>query len=157
MAKPIAFTLNGSPVSVEADGSRMLAYVLRSDLGLTGTKIGCGEGLCGACTVLVNGEAIRSCSTPLEAVAGKAVLTIEGLEHQGALHPMQEAFLHHHAFQCGFCTPGMILGACALLKKTPHPDTHQVAEALDGNLCRCGAHRRILAAVQEAAGKGGAR
>jgi aerobic-type carbon monoxide dehydrogenase small subunit (CoxS/CutS family) len=155
MAKPVSFTLNGHQVSVEADGSRMLAYVLRSDLGLTGTKIGCGEGLCGACTVLVDGEAVRSCSTPLESVASKSVLTIEGLEFNGALHPVQEAFLSHSAYQCGFCTPGMILSVCALLKKTPHPDRQQVTEALDRNLCRCGAHVRILAAVQDAAQKGG--
>jgi nicotinate dehydrogenase subunit A len=156
MAKTVSFTLNGVQVSVEADGSRMLAYVLRSDLSLTGTKVGCGEGLCGACTVLVDGEAVRSCSTPLESVAGRSVLTIEGLEREGILHPVQEAFLDHGAYQCGFCTPGMILSAYALLKKTPKPDRRQVAEALDGNLCRCGAHVRILAAVQEAAGKGGA-
>jgi len=156
MAKTVSFTLNGSKMSVEADGSRMLAYVLRSDLGLTGTKVGCGEGLCGACTVLVDGEAVRSCSTPLESVAGRSVLTIEGLEREGILHPVQEAFLDHGAYQCGFCTPGMILSAYALLKKTPKPDRRQVAEALNGNLCRCGAHVRILAAVQEAAGKGGA-
>jgi carbon-monoxide dehydrogenase small subunit len=152
-----SFTLNDRQVSVETDGTRMLAYVLRSDLGLTGTKVGCGEGLCGACTVLVNGEAVRSCSTPLSAVAGKEVLTIEGLEQKGVLHPVQEAFLAHSAYQCGFCTPGMILSAYALLKKTPKPDRRQVAEALDGNLCRCGAHVRILAAVEAAAGKGGAR
>jgi aerobic-type carbon monoxide dehydrogenase small subunit (CoxS/CutS family) len=157
MAKTLSFTLNGSQVAVEADGARMLAYVLRSDLGLTGTKIGCGAGHCGACTVLVDGAAVRSCSTALEDVAGKAVTTIEGLEQGGALHPVQEAFLSHHAFQCGFCTPGMILGACALLKKTPKPDGHQVAEGLQGHLCRCGTHGRILAAVQEAAGKGGAK
>ena len=157
MAKTVSFTLNGSKVPVAAEVPRMLAYVLRNDLGLTGTKIGCGEGLCGACTVLLDGEAVRSCSTPLESVAGRSVLTIEGLERNGALHTVQEAFLSHHAFQCGFCTPGMILGAYALLKKTPHPDRQQVAEALDGNLCRCGAHVRILAAVQAAAGKGGAR
>jgi aerobic-type carbon monoxide dehydrogenase small subunit (CoxS/CutS family) len=157
MAKALSFTLNGKKVAVEADGSRMLAYVLRSDLGLTGTKIGCGEGLCGACTVLVDGEALRSCATPLAAVAGKAVTTIEGLEQKGLLHPVQEAFLAHQAFQCGFCTPGMILGACALLTKTPHPDHHQVAEGLEGHLCRCGTHGRVLAAVQEAAGKGGAQ
>ncbi len=157
MAKTISFTLNGRKLSVEADGTRMLAYVLRSDLGLTGTKIGCGEGLCGACTVLVDGEAVRSCSTPLASVAGRTVLTIEGLELSGALHPMQEAFLLHNAFQCGFCTPGMILSAYALLKKTPKPDQRQVAEALDGNLCRCGAQVRILAAVEAAATKGGAR
>jgi aerobic-type carbon monoxide dehydrogenase small subunit (CoxS/CutS family) len=150
-----SFTLNGRQVSVDADSARMLAYVLRSDLGLTGTKVGCGEGLCGACTVLVNGEAVRSCSRPLSAVAGKDVLTIEGLEQKGVLHPLQEAFLDHGAYQCGFCTPGMILSAYALLKKTPKPDRRQVAEALDGNLCRCGAHVRILAAVETAAGKGG--
>jgi len=156
MARTVSFTLNGSKVSVEADSARMLAYVLRSDLGLTGTKVGCGEGLCGACTVLLDGEAVRSCSTPLESVAGRSVLTIEGLELNGALHPVQEAFLSHSAYQCGFCTPGMILSAYALLKKTPHPDRQQVAEALDRNLCRCGAHVRILAAVQDASGKGGA-
>jgi len=155
MARTVSFTLNGSKVSVEADSARMLAYVLRSDLGLTGTKVGCGEGLCGACTVLLDGEAVRSCSTPLESVAGRSVLTIEGLELNGALHPVQEAFLSHSAYQCGFCTPGMILSAYALLKKTPHPDRQQVAEALDRNLCRCGAHVRILAAVQDAAQKGG--
>jgi len=157
MAKTISFSLNGRKVSVEADGARMLAYVLRDDLGLTGTKVGCGQGFCGACTVLLNGEAVRSCSTPLESVAGKVVLTIEGLGLSDQLHPMQEAFLSHHAFQCGFCTPGMILSAYALLKKTPKPDRQQVAEALDGNLCRCGAHVRILAAVEAAAQNGGAR
>ena len=157
MAKTITFTLNGNLVSVEADGSRMLAYVLRSDLGLTGTKIGCGEGLCGACTVLLDGEAVRSCSTPLEGVAGKSVLTIEGLERDGVLHPVQEAFLSHGAYQCGFCTPGMILSTVALLQKTPRPGRQRVAEALDGNLCRCGAHVRILAAVEAAAAKGGVR
>jgi aerobic-type carbon monoxide dehydrogenase small subunit (CoxS/CutS family) len=157
MTRTLPFTLNGRQVSVEADDARMLVHVLRNELGLTGTKVGCGEGLCGACTVLVHGEAVRSCSTPVAAVAGKDLLTIEGLEREGHLHPVQEAFLHHHAFQCGFCTSGMILSACALLKQTPKPDRHQVVEALDGNLCRCGAHGRILAAVQEAAGQGGAR
>jgi len=157
MAKTISFTLNGRKISVEADGTRMLAYVLRGDLGLTGTKIGCGEGLCGACTVLVEGEPVRSCITPLSAVAGKTVLTIEGLEMDGALHPVQEAFLTHNAYQCGFCTPGMILSTVALLQKTPKPDRQKVAEALDGNLCRCGAHVRILAAVEAASSKGGAR
>jgi aerobic-type carbon monoxide dehydrogenase small subunit (CoxS/CutS family) len=157
MAKTLSFTLNGQPMSVESDDSRMLAYVLREDLELTGTKIGCGQGLCGACTVLVNGEAVRSCSTPLSAVSGKEILTIEGLGLSDKLHPVQEAFLDHHAFQCGFCTPGMILGAYSLLKKTPKPDRRQVAEALDGNLCRCGAHVRILAAVEAAAQKGGAK
>ncbi len=157
MAKPISFTLNGKQVSATADGTRMLAYVLREDLELTGTKVGCGQGLCGACTVLVDGEAVRSCSTSLASVAGKEVTTIEGLGLAEKLHPVQEAFLDHHAFQCGFCTPGMILSAYALLKKTPKPDRRQVAEALDGNLCRCGAHVRILAAVEAAGAKGGTR
>jgi len=157
VAKTISFTLNGKKVSATADGTRMLAYVLREDLALTGTKVGCGQGFCGACTVLVDGEAVRSCATPLAAVAGKVVLTIEGLGLQDKLHPVQEAFLDHQAFQCGFCTPGMILSAYALLKKTPKPDRRQVAEALDGNLCRCGVHGRILAAVEAAAQKGGAR
>jgi carbon-monoxide dehydrogenase small subunit len=155
MAKSTSFTLNGKRVSVESPDTRMLAHILREDLELTGTKIGCGQGFCGACTVLVNGEAVRSCSTPLSAVAGKEVLTIEGLGLPDQLHPVQEAFLDHHAFQCGFCTPGMVLSAYALLKKTPKPDRRQVAEAMDGNLCRCGAHVRILAAIDAAAQKGG--
>ena len=153
----VSFTLNGRKTSVDADGARMLVHVLRSDLGLPGTKVGCGEGHCGACTVLVDGEPVRSCSMPLEAVAGREVLTIEGLEKDGALHPVQEAFLAHHAVQCGFCTPGMIMGAHALLRKNPRPTRAQVVEALEGNLCRCGAHVRILDAVAEAAAKGGAR
>jgi len=152
---PISFTLNGSKVSVAAGGERMLAHVLRSDLGLTGTKLGCGAGVCGACTVVVDGEAVRSCSTPLEAVAGKEVLTIEGLG-RGGLHAVQEAFLAHSAFQCGFCTPGMILAAYALLLKNPRPTRAQAAQVLEGNLCRCGTHARILDAVQDAA-KGGAK
>ncbi|WLT31249.1 (2Fe-2S)-binding protein [Geothrix sp. PMB-07] len=157
MAKTIAFTLNGKKVSVETDDTRMLATILREDLGHTGTKMGCGQGYCGACTVLVDGEAVRSCSTSLTSVAGREVLTIEGLGLPDHLHPVQEAFVAHHAFQCGFCTPGMVLSAYALLKKTPKPDRRQVAEALDGNLCRCGAHVRILAAIEDVAAKGGVR
>jgi len=147
------FTLNGARVAVEADGARMLVHVLRDDLGLTGTKLGCGAGLCGACTVLLDGEAVRSCATSLASVAGREVTTIEGLERSGALHEVQEAFLAHHAFQCGFCTPGMILNAVGLLRKDAKPTRAQVVEAMEGNLCRCGAHVRILDAVQ-AAGKG---
>lgn len=156
MSQTTPFSLNGKMVRVTADPDRMLVWVLRYDLGLTGTKVGCGQGLCGACTVLMDGEAIRACSTPLSAVAGKQVTTIEGLAPDGVLHPVQEAFLAHQAFQCGFCTPGMILATVALLARTPHPVRAQVLAALDGNLCRCGAHGRILAAV-EAAGKGGVR
>jgi len=127
-------------------------WVLRQELGLTGTKVGCGAGLCGACTVLVDLEPVPSCSTPLGDVAGKAVLTIEGLAQGTALNPVQRAFVEHNAFQCGFCTPGMILAAYALLKKKPTATRAEIIERLDGNLCRCGAHVRILDAVA-AAGK----
>jgi aerobic-type carbon monoxide dehydrogenase small subunit (CoxS/CutS family) len=152
----ISFTLNGKPVRVTVDGERMLLWVLRSDLGLTGAKFGCGEALCGACTVVVDGEAVRSCATPVNSVAGKKVLTIEGLG-EGKLHAIQQAFLNHHAFQCGYCTPGMIMNAHALLTRTPHPTREQILQAMDGNLCRCGSHLRVVAAIQEAAAvKGGA-
>jgi len=151
MERTISFTLNGKPASVKADGERMLLWVLRSDLGLTGTKFGCGEGLCGACTVVVGNEAVRSCATPLKAVAGKRVLTIEGIG-QNALHAVQRAFLAHHAFQCGYCTPGMIMSAYALLLKSPHPTRQQIARHMEDNLCRCGSHPRVLDAIQEAAG-----
>jgi carbon-monoxide dehydrogenase small subunit len=152
----ISFTLNGKPTRVTVDGERMLLWVLRSDLGLTGTKFGCGEALCGACTVVVNGEAVRSCVTPVKSVAGKKVLTIEGLG-ESKLHAIQQAFVNHHAFQCGYCTPGMIMSAYALLNKTPHPTRDQILQAMDDNLCRCGSHVRVVAAIQEAAGlKGGA-
>jgi len=159
MQRTIAFTLNGKPARVTVDDERMLLWVLRSDLGLTGAKFGCGAGLCGACTVIVDREAVRSCSTPVKDVAGKRVLTIEGLGQDGRLHPIQEAFLKHHAFQCGFCTSGMILNACALLLKTPRPARAEIIRHMDDNLCRCGSHTRIVAAIQEAAGamKGGAR
>jgi carbon-monoxide dehydrogenase small subunit len=152
MAQTTSFTLNGQPVRVAADAGRMLAWVLRHDLGLTGTKVGCEAGLCGACTVLVDDEPTFSCSTPLADVAGKAVLTIEGLARDGALHPLQRAFQEHHAFQCGYCTPGMILRAYALLKRKPRATRAEILEQLEGNLCRCGAHVRIVAAV-EAAGR----
>ena len=158
MAQTTSFILNGKAVQVAADPERMLAWVLRHNLGLTGTKVGCGAGLCGACTVLVDGEPIFSCSTPLADVAGKSVLTIEGLAHDGVLHPVQRAFQEHHAFQCGYCTPGMILAAYALLKKKPGATRAEILEKLEGNLCRCGSHLRIVAAV-EAAGQemGGVR
>lgn len=156
MQRTISFTLNGKPASVKTDDERMLLWVLRSDLGLTGTKFGCGEALCGACTVVVDNEAVRSCVTPLKSVAGKHVTTIEGLGQNG-LAAIQQAFLEHHAFQCGYCTPGMIMNAWALLRKTPHPTREQIARHMEDNLCRCGTHSRILDAVQQAAdGKAGA-
>ena len=151
MERSISFTLNGHPATVKTDDDRMLLWVLRSDLGLTGTKFGCGEALCGACTVIVNREAVRSCSVAVKDIAGKQVMTIEGLGQSG-LHAIQAAFVKHHAFQCGYCTPGMILSAYALLLKTPHPTHEQIARHMEDNLCRCGSHGRILDAIQEAAG-----
>jgi len=152
MNRTIRFTLNGKPVSLFVDGERMLLWVLRTDLGLTGTKFGCGEGFCGACTVLIDGEPVRSCQYPLRDVEGKKVLTIEGLAKDGRLHPLQEAFIKHDALQCGYCTPGMILTAYGLLLKDPKPGENDIRDALEGNLCRCGAHNRILRAVRDAAG-----
>lgn len=150
MERTISFTLNGKTATLHADDERMLLWALRSDLGLTGSKFGCGEGLCGACTVIVENQAVRACVTPLKAVAGKRVLTIEGIGRNG-LHAVQQAFLHHRAFQCGYCTPGMIMNAYALLLKTPHPTREQIARHMEDNLCRCGSHARILDAIQEAA------
>ena len=159
MQRTVSFTLNDKPTSVDVDDERMLLWVLRSDLGLTGTKFGCGMSLCGACTVILENEAVRSCAVPMKEVAGKQVLTIEGLSHNGKLHPLQEAFVTRDGFQCGFCTPGMIVNAYALLQKTPHPTREQIIDGMEGNLCRCGAHVRIVEAIEEA-GKnmaGGAR
>ena len=157
MERTVSFTLNGKPTAVRTDDERTLLWVLRGDLGLTGTKFGCGEALCGACTVIVGNQAVRSCVTPLKSVAGKQVLTIEGLGRHG-LHAIQQAFMEHHAFQCGYCTPGMILSAYALLLRNPHPSREQIARHLEDNLCRCGAHGRILDAIQQAAApaRGGA-
>jgi aerobic-type carbon monoxide dehydrogenase small subunit (CoxS/CutS family) len=159
MIRTVSFTLNGKPVRVTVDDERMLLWVLRNDLSLTGTKYGCGEALCGACTVIINNEAVRSCVTAVKDVAGKRVLTIEGLAANGTLHPLQDAFLRHHAFQCGYCTPGMILTAYALLAKNPKPTRAEIIRYMDDNLCRCGSHVRILDAIEDAArtAKGGAR
>ena len=133
------------------DDERMLVWVLRYDLGLTGTKYGCGEAYCGACTVVVNKQAVRSCITPMKEVEGKSVLTIEGLEQSGKLHPIQQAFVNQRAFQCGYCTPGMILSAYAFLQKSPKPTSAEILRHMDDNLCRCGSHQRIVQAIQEAA------
>lgn len=159
MAKKISFVLNGKPVSIEIDGDRTLLWVLRTDIEMTGVKFGCGEGLCGACTVLVNGEAVQSCQTTISDVEGAEVTTIEGLEKDGKLHPIQKAFIQHDALQCGFCTPGMILTAHSFLSRKPNPSREEIGSALEDNLCRCGAHTRILDAVSDAADamKGGMR
>ncbi len=153
MDEKIKFTLNGKATTITVDGERKLLWVLRTDLGLTGTKYGCGEGLCGACTVLINKEAVRSCQIAAKDVQGKEVITIEGIAGKGRLHPLQKSFMEHDALQCGYCTPGMILTAYALLRNNPRPSTSDIIKGMDTNLCRCGAHNRIIKAIQDAAGK----
>jgi len=143
----IDFTLNAQPVHLTTDANRKLLWVLRTDLGLTGTKYGCGEGYCGACTVIVEGKALRSCQTPLSAIVGKDVVTIEGLGPGADLHPLQQAFIQHGGFQCGFCTAGMLLTAAVLLRGSPESSREAVVSAMENNLCRCGAHSRIIAAI----------
>ncbi len=145
------FKLNNRPMSLTTDGERMLLWVLRTDLGFTGTKYGCGENQCGTCTVLVNGEAVRSCQYPVRNAAGKDVITIDGLEQNGRLHPLQKAFIEHGAFQCGFCTSGMIINAYGLLLKNPKPSRNEIIEGMEGNLCRCSTYVRIIDAIQDAA------
>ena len=151
MEAAIQFKLNDKPVRMTVDGDRRLLWVLRSDLGLTGGKYGCGEGYCGACTVLVDGEAMHSCRVRMNEVQGREVVTIEGLAKNGELHPVQKAFVEHDALQCGFCTPGMILRAVALLRKNPQPSREQVLEFMEENLCRCGAYTRVVLAIESAA------
>lgn len=147
----IQFVLNDENISLEVDGERSLLWVLRTELGLTGTKFGCGEGVCGACTVLVEEEATPSCQITIGSVAGSRVTTIEGLAKNGRLHPLQKAFVKFDALQCGFCTPGMILRACSLLAANPRPTRDQIIAEMDDNLCRCGAHLRIVQAIETAA------
>lgn len=155
MAATIGFRVNGRPVSLGARHGRTLLSALRGELGLTGAKYGCGIGACAACSVLLDGRAVRSCLTNLADVAGREVVTIEGLAQGGKLHPLQQAFIDHGALQCGYCTPGMILGAQALLRATPHPSREAIAAAMEPHLCRCGAHQRILAAIESAAAHAG--
>jgi aerobic-type carbon monoxide dehydrogenase small subunit (CoxS/CutS family) len=151
MQEVVRFTLNGKPTTLTVDSDRMLLWVLRTNLGLTGAKYGCGAGLCGACTVLVDEKAVRSCSLPVKQVQGKQVTTIEGLSQNGKLHPLQKAFMENDALQCGFCTPGMILNAYSLLRDNPRPSRAEIIQGMEGNLCRCGAHTRIVEAIQSAA------
>jgi len=151
MMEKVSFKLNGKPKSLTIDSERMLLWVLRTDLGLTGTKYGCGKALCGACTVIVDDRAVRSCVVPVRSIKGKNVLTIEGLAKNGKLHPIQEAFIKHDALQCGFCTPGMILNVYSLLLKNSQPTRADIIQNMDHNLCRCGAHSRIIQAIQSAA------
>ncbi len=151
MDNTFRFVLNGKRTQLKSDGQRMLLWVLRTDLGLTGTKYGCGKGLCGACTVLLDKEPVRSCSVPLESVDGKEVLTVEGLSRNGNLHPLQKALMTHDALQCGYCTSGMLMNAYGLLLKNPLPSQAEIVEGMEGNLCRCGAYTRIARAIQTAA------
>ena len=151
MSELIEFKLNGKTVKADVDGERMLLWVLRTDFGLTGTKYGCGEGFCGACTVLVNNKAERSCSIAVKSVKGKEVLTIEGLMKKGELHPLQKAFAEKDALQCGYCTPGMIMNAYGILRKNSKPAYDEIIKEMDDNFCRCSAHKRIVEAVQTAA------
>lgn len=147
----LTLLVNGVEHRLDVAPDQKLLYVLRDSIGLTGTKYGCGEGQCGACTVLIDGKATRSCLTPAASAAGKQITTIEGLEKNGQLHPVQEAFLKAEAFQCGYCTSGAILSAVALLTKNPQPNEQQIMASLEGNICRCGTYPRILEAVRAAA------
>jgi aerobic-type carbon monoxide dehydrogenase small subunit (CoxS/CutS family) len=151
METAVGFNLNGKPVTLTVDGDRALLWVLRTDLGLTGPKYGCGAGICGACTVLVDNTAVRSCVTPVSQAQGKKVITIEGLSQNGKLHPLQKAFMEIDALQCGYCTPGMILTAYSLLREKPRPSYSDIVKGMENNLCRCGAHKRIIEAIQAAA------
>ncbi len=150
MEETISFKLNNRPVQLTVDGERSLLWVLRTELGLTGTKYGCGQSLCGSCTVVVEREAVRSCRVAVREVRGKSVTTVEGLSPGGKLHRLQQAFLDEGAYQCGFCTPGMLMNAYALLLRKPKPSKSEIVEAMEGNLCRCGSYARIVKAVQSA-------
>ena len=147
----VTLNVNGKKLTVDVDPQTSLLGVLRNDLDLTGTKYGCGESQCGACTVLIDGQQTRSCITQVGRVANKQITTIEGLEKNGQLHPLQEAFLKADAMQCGYCTPGMIMSGVALLDKTPRPTREQIVQHMNGNICRCGTYLRIIAAIQMAA------
>jgi aerobic-type carbon monoxide dehydrogenase small subunit (CoxS/CutS family) len=157
MEETIRFTLNKEEVELVTDPNQILLWVLRNHFGLTGTKFGCGIGFCGACTVLIDNEPVRSCMMPVSEVAGKSVVTIEGLETDDKLHPLQQAFIDHDALQCGYCTSGMIITAVGLLERNPSPTRDEIISGLEDNLCRCGAHTRIIDAVEEASNvmKGG--
>jgi aerobic-type carbon monoxide dehydrogenase small subunit (CoxS/CutS family) len=160
----IRLAINGKNYSVDTDPQTSLLSVLREDLDLTGSKYGCGEGMCGACTVMIDGKAQRSCITRVGSVSGKQITTIEGLAHGDQLHPVQQSFLDAGAMQCAYCTSGMIMSAVALLKKNPAPSEREIVDFMDGNVCRCGTYSRIVSAIQKAsnlpmaaAAKGGTR
>ena len=147
----IELNVNGRRQRVDVPSDRSLLSVLREELALTGSKYGCGEGQCGACTVLVDGRAVRACQTPVSNAAGKPVTTIEGLERDGRLHPLQQAFVDEHALQCGYCTSGMVMAGVALLEKSPSPTHDEIVRGMNGNVCRCGTYPEIVAAIKRAA------
>jgi aerobic-type carbon monoxide dehydrogenase small subunit (CoxS/CutS family) len=151
MHRTVHFALNGKSVALSTDDNRTLLWVLRTDLGLTGTKYGCGAGICGACTILAGGQAIRSCQISLKAIEGQDLITIEGLESNNSLHPLQQAFIDHGAFQCGYCTSGMVMTALDFLGRTANPTTEAIVAHMNHNLCRCGAQQRIVVAIRSAA------
>ena len=150
MEEKVQFELNGKQVEVQTEKNQTLLWVLRTQLGLTGTKYGCGEGYCGSCTVLMDNEPVRSCGITMEDAAGKKIVTIEGLADGEKLHPVQQAFVEHDALQCGYCTPGMIMNAVGLLNKNPEPTRQEIIDGMEDNLCHCGAHTRIIRAIESA-------
>jgi len=152
MARITALNINGGKMPVDVDSAVSLLGVLRNDLGLTGSKYGCGEGQCGACTVLLDGQPARSCITQVGRAAGKQITTIEGLEKDGKLHPLQEAFIKADAMQCAYCTSGMIMAGAALLTRTPQPSRDEIVSGMNGNICRCGTYQRIINAIEIASG-----
>ncbi|HKF40377.1 MAG TPA: (2Fe-2S)-binding protein [Candidatus Acidoferrum sp.] len=154
MATTLSLRVNGKGYEVRAEPDAVLLWVLREQLDLTGTKYGCGEGQCGACTVLIDGRAHRSCMTPIATLAGKAIVTIEGLATEERLHPVQQAFLDEGAMQCAYCTPGMIMSAVSLLNNKPNPSEAEIVQGMQGNICRCGTHPRIVAAIRKASATG---
>ena len=154
MATTLSLRVNGKGYEVRAEHDALLLWVLREQLDLTGTKYGCGEGQCGACTVLIDGRAHRSCRTPIATLAGKAIVTIEGLATEERLHPVQQAFLDEGAMQCAYCTPGMIMSAVSLLNNKPNPSEAEIVQGMQGNICRCGTHPRIVAAIRKASATG---
>lgn len=151
MSERFDLEINGRSMSVQADAGQSLLDVLRNTLGLRATRMGCGQGQCGACRVMVDGHAVASCETPMWSVQGKQVTTVEGLGNRSSPHPLQTAFVEEQAMQCGFCTSGILIAAAALLQRQPHPDRQDIVQALDGHLCRCGAHNRVVRAIEKVA------
>ena len=150
MIETVQLKVNGKARSVQVDPQKSLLFVLRDDLDLSGTKYGCGEGQCGACTVLIDGQPVRSCRTQIGSASGKQITTIEALAQNGALHPVQKAFVNAGAMQCGYCTAGMIMSSVALLSKHPHPTDQEILRGMEGNICRCGTYPRIIQAIKSA-------